>query len=118
MTDFHVGNEASATPIENSCVKYWRTLMAFGVAPHTHSCFEMAHEVSTDTILLDMKLPVRDGRAAARRLNADNAAKLIPVITLTGGTVMGGWDKALAPAMAFAIVNRLMSTDTCIESEM
>jgi CheY-like chemotaxis protein len=95
MTRFHVGTEATTTPAENSCVKYWQTLMIVGVAPHTHRGFEMPSEASPVIVLLDTSPPVMNGWDAARHLNANTATKLNPVITLAEGTMMVGRDMVL-----------------------
>jgi two-component system, OmpR family, alkaline phosphatase synthesis response regulator PhoP len=45
---------------------------------------EKAGEFHPDLIVLDMMMPVMNGREACRRLKSDPATKKIPVILLTG----------------------------------
>ena len=49
-----------------------------------------------DLILMDMSLPVIDGWEATRRLKADTATSLIPVIGLTAHAMTSDRDRAIA----------------------
>jgi CheY-like chemotaxis protein len=57
---------------------------------------DLASSESPDLILLDMSLPVIDGREAARRLKADAATAKIPVIALTAHAMVQDKEKAMA----------------------
>ena len=56
----------------------------------------MATSESPDLILMDLSLPVIDGWEATRRIKADPATQLIPVIALTAHAMAGDEQKALA----------------------
>ncbi len=45
---------------------------------------EKVHQFHPDLILLDMMMPVMDGREACKKLKSDPATRKIPVILLTG----------------------------------
>jgi CheY-like chemotaxis protein len=56
---------------------------------------ELAAEMSTDLILMDMSLPVIDGWEASRRLKADPALRGIPILALTAHAMADDRTKAL-----------------------
>jgi two-component system cell cycle response regulator DivK len=56
---------------------------------------EMASAQSPDLILLDMSLPELDGWEVVRRLKANQATALTPVIALTAHAMTGDREKAL-----------------------
>jgi len=49
-----------------------------------------------DLILMDIQLPIMDGYEATRRIKADPALRLIPIIAVTSHTTSGGEEKARA----------------------
>jgi two-component system cell cycle response regulator DivK len=49
-----------------------------------------------DLILMDIQLPIMDGYEATRRIKADPALRLIPIIAVTSHTMSGGEEKARA----------------------
>ena len=57
---------------------------------------DMASSASPDIILMDLSLPIIDGWEATRRIKADPATQLIPVIALTAHAMAGDEQKALA----------------------
>ena len=48
-----------------------------------------------DLILMDMEMPVMDGREATRRLKADEVHQKIPVIALTSNSLPGDREMAM-----------------------
>src|SRR5262249_22855097 len=56
---------------------------------------DRAHDSHPDVILMDLSLPVMDGWEATRRLKADEEAKQIPVLALTGHTLSGTSKEAI-----------------------
>lgn len=54
-----------------------------------------AVELRPDIILMDLSLPVMDGREATRRLKADPRTAGIPVVALTGHTLAGDSHEAM-----------------------
>ncbi len=55
----------------------------------------MAASESPDLILMDMSLPELDGWEAARRIKADPALAVIPLIALTAHAMAGDREKAM-----------------------
>ena len=55
----------------------------------------MAAAELPDLILMDLSLPIIDGWEATRRIKADPATKMIPVIALTAHAMAGDEQKAL-----------------------
>jgi CheY-like chemotaxis protein len=62
---------------------------------------DMAIELKPDVVVMDVSLPVLDGRAARRALRSDPRTTAIPVVALTGFSEVGG---ANDPATRFEAV--------------
>jgi two-component system cell cycle response regulator DivK len=56
----------------------------------------LATSTRPDLILMDLSLPIIDGREATRRIKADPATADIPVIALTAHTMVEEREKAMA----------------------
>ena len=56
---------------------------------------DMALSERPDLILMDLSLPVIDGWEATRRIKANDATRLIPVIALTAHAMAGDREKAM-----------------------
>jgi CheY-like chemotaxis protein len=72
-------------------VSGWNVIAADGGA----RAIELAKEHHPDAVLLDLMMPVVDGRATFQALQADPATRDIPVILLTAKLQVGGaqpWD--------------------------
>lgn len=72
-------------------VAKWRVIPADGGAV----AVELAREHRPDAVLLDLMMPVVDGRATFEALQADERTRDIPVILLTAKLQVGGaqvWD--------------------------
>ncbi len=65
------------------------------VAADGRSGVDAARRDLPDLILMDMSLPVMDGRTATRALKADPRTGKIPVIALTSHAVAGDREQAL-----------------------
>ncbi|MBT3635172.1 MAG: response regulator [Candidatus Marinimicrobia bacterium] len=57
---------------------------------------KMTLENMPDLVILDIMLPLMDGYEVVKRIKADKKARDIPVIALTGKTMMGDREKILA----------------------
>jgi CheY-like chemotaxis protein len=69
----------------------WNVLAADGGA----QAIELAKQHHPDAVLLDLMMPVVDGRATFEALQADESTRDIPVILLTAKLQVGGaqeWD--------------------------
>jgi two-component system cell cycle response regulator DivK len=55
-----------------------------------------AREHHPDLILMDIQLPILDGYEATRRIKADAALRMIPIIVVTSYALSGDEDKARA----------------------
>ena len=72
-------------------VSGWTVIPADGGA----AAIELAREHRPDAVLLDLMMPVVDGRATFQALRADERTRDIPVILLTAKLQVGGsqaWD--------------------------
>ncbi len=72
-------------------VSGWQVIAAEGGA----RAIELAREHHPDAVLLDLMMPVVDGRATFEALQADPGTRDIPVILLTAKLQVGGaqpWD--------------------------
>jgi two-component system cell cycle response regulator DivK len=56
---------------------------------------DLARSERPDIILMDLGLPVIDGREATRRVKADDATRGVPVIGLTAHAMTGDREKAI-----------------------
>jgi two-component system, cell cycle response regulator DivK len=65
------------------------------IAVDGQQAIDLARSEQPDLVLMDMSLPVLDGWEATRRLRADPATHLVPVIALTAHAMLGDREKAL-----------------------
>ena len=68
---------------------------AVEVAGSAAEAFDVLGARQPDLILMDVQLPGEDGLSATRRLKADPATALIPVVALTAHAMTGDRDLAL-----------------------
>jgi len=68
---------------------------AVEVAGSAAEAFDVLGARRPDLILMDVQLPGEDGLSATRRLKADPATALIPVVALTAHAMTGDRDLAL-----------------------
>jgi CheY-like chemotaxis protein len=79
------------TQLALEAVSGWRVIAADGGA----AAIELAREHRPDAVLLDLMMPVVDGRATFQALRADERTRDIPVVLLTAKLRAGGtqaWD--------------------------
>ena len=79
------------TQLALEVVSGWQVIAASGGA----EAIELAREHRPDAVLLDLMMPVVDGRATLRALRADERTHDIPVILLTAKLQVGAvqpWD--------------------------
>jgi CheY-like chemotaxis protein len=79
------------TQLALEAVAGWRVIAADGGA----AAIELAREHRPDAVLLDLMMPVVDGRATFQALRADERTRDIPVVLLTAKLRAGGteaWD--------------------------
>jgi CheY-like chemotaxis protein len=85
---------------------------AVAIAENGAEGVQMARELQPDVILLDIAMPVMDGRAAVRALKADVRTRMIPTVAVTavaslhtrGDLAADGFDAVLPKPVAPAVV--------------
>lgn len=79
------------TQLALEVVAGWRVVTADGGA----AAIALARELRPDLVLLDLMMPVVDGRATLAALRSDQTTREIPVVLLTAKLGVGGaqpWD--------------------------
>ena len=64
-------------------------------ASNGQEALDLVSAQKPDLILMDMEMPVMDGREATRRLKADEVHQKIPVIALTSNSLPGDREMAM-----------------------
>lgn len=67
---------------------------AVAIAVNGQQAVDMAAADAPALILMDMSLPVLDGWEATRRIKANDATRMIPIIALTAHAMQGDEQKA------------------------
>jgi CheY-like chemotaxis protein len=65
------------------------------LASNGQEALDLVSAQKPDLILMDMEMPVMDGREATRRLKADKVHQKIPVIALTSNSLPGDREMSL-----------------------
>jgi CheY-like chemotaxis protein len=94
-------------PVE---LEHWRTRLKGVVATRGDEGLALAHEFRPDAIILDMKLPVRDGWDVLDHLKRHPETRHIPVHIVSGGVENGGAQAALR-AGAVAVLEKPVAAD-------